>query len=154
MIWWHDKALEGTISEYCTTSSNDGNHCHCLHVWFDWGHCGTIDSIDIHWQTNYCTIDNNNAGHNLTVSVSAQYTVNASGSCRVDIKWGHLLVRCSNWEARSGCHFAELCTVALCTGLLCYWCEEISGGSRKYLVLCGKKYCIKWAQGTHLRHKH
>ena len=72
----------------------------------------------------------------------------------VDIKWGHLLVRCSNWEARSGCHFAELCTVALCTGLLCYWCEDISGGSRKYLVLCGKKYCIKWAQGTHLRHKH
>ena len=67
----------------------------------------------------------------------------------VDIKWGHLLVRCSNWEARSGCHFAELCTVALCTGLLCYWCEDISGGSRKYLVLCGKKYCIKWAQGLH-----
>ena len=65
---------------------------------------------------------------------NTQWTLQAH--VNVDIKWGHLLVRCSNWEARSGCHFAELCTVALCTGLLCYWCEDISGGSRKYLVLC------------------
>ena len=78
---------------------------------------------------------------------NTQWTLQAH--VNVDIKWGHLLVRCSNWEARSGCHFAELCTVALCSGLLCYWCEDISGGSRKYLVLCGKKYCIKWAQGLH-----
>ena len=72
---------------YVSSLSNIDKHR--LHVWFDWGHCGTIDSIDIHWQNNYCTITN--AGHNLPVSASAQYTMNNTwGSCIMlneDIWW-------------------------------------------------------------------